>query len=132
MRGQGSRAALLELSRLRLEFGPTAAARKHALLEELGRPLPTPAAVLKLHEALCFMRAYPDDRALLLRVERMLSTFERRADLRRHRAALDDSGITGTAIRYRFFAETTLWLAGRWPRNLRIGWNGLGDSELLE
>src|SRR5262245_28081628 len=91
--------ALRELARLRLEFGTAAAARKRGLLGVLGRArLRTRRQVLALHEALCFMRAYPDDRALLARIERLLRGFERRADLRRHRAALADSGIAGTDI----------------------------------
>ena len=129
----GSRAALRELARLRLEFGPEAAARKRALLNALDRrALANARDVLALHEALCFMRAYPDDRALLGQVERMLSRFDSRADLRRHRAPLADSGIAGTAIHYRFFAETLIWLAERWPRSLRIDWDELEDSPLLE
>src|SRR5260370_706911 len=77
------------------------------------------AALLGLHGALCFMRAYPDDRAGLAQAARRLARFERRADLRRHRARLADSGIAGTAIHYRFFAETMSWLADRWPESLR-------------
>src|SRR5207244_7022471 len=43
-----------------------------------------------------------------------------------------DTGIAGAAIRYRFFAETTLWLARRWPRQLRIDWSAVEDERLLE
>jgi hypothetical protein len=49
------------------------------------------------------VRAYPDNQAVLDQAERMLARFERRADLRRHRAALADTGIAGTAIHYVFF-----------------------------
>jgi len=126
-------AALRELGRRRLEFGPDAAERKRALLARLERArLGTARQVLLLHEALCFMRAYPDDRALLARVERMLGRFERRADLRRHRAALADSGIAGTTIHYRFFASTAAWLARRWPRRLTLEWKDFEHEDLLE
>ena len=127
------RAALRELQRLRLAFGPNAAARKRRLIHALERArLDSVTAVLAFHEALCFARAYPDDRATLRAVERALVRFARRADLRRHRAALADSGIAGAAIHYRFFAETTKWLARRWPKQLRIEWGELGDAPLLE
>jgi hypothetical protein len=51
----------------------------------------------------------------------MLDGFDRRPDLRRHRRALADSGIAGTAIHYRFFWSTALWLATRWPGQLTLG-----------
>ncbi len=35
-------------------------------------------------------------------------------------AALADSGIAGTAIHFRFFAGQALWLAERWPAQLRL------------
>src|SRR5262249_26385211 len=99
------RAALRELERLRLQFGPMPAAQKRECLALLERArLATARDVLALHEALCFLRAYPGDAALLDRAERMLAAFERRADLVRFRAALADTGIAGTAIQYRFFA----------------------------
>jgi hypothetical protein len=86
---------------------------------------------MKLHEALCFLRAYPDDRAVLEQVERMLAAFERRADLRRHAAALADSGIAGTAIRFRFFSPTAQWLARHWPDRLRVDWGEFeNDADL--
>ncbi|MBK5106410.1 MAG: hypothetical protein JJE42_19375, partial [Burkholderiales bacterium] len=77
-------------------------------------------AVFRLHELLCFLRAYPDDARVLAQVERMLAGFAGRADLKRARAALTDSGIAGTAIRYRFFWSTLLWLARRWPQRLSM------------
>ncbi len=110
------RSALRALERLRLAFGAEAASAKRAALAALERrTLGSAREVLRLHEALCFARAYPDDRALLARVERMLAAFARRRDLRRFRGALADSGIAGTTIRYPFFAPTARWLARRWP-----------------
>lgn len=116
-----STAALAELLRRRDEPGGAAAARRLALLEVLARaPLPSAAAVRRLHECLCWLRAYADDAALLRRVEAMLARFARRADLRRFRRALADSGIAGTDIHYRFFAGQAQWLAQRWPQRLRL------------
>jgi hypothetical protein len=40
--------------------------------------------------------------------------------LRRQREALADSGIAGTAIRYRFFWPTARWFARRWPERIEI------------
>jgi hypothetical protein len=104
---RGAEGPLARLSRIKSAYGEGAAAAKLACLDRLERTvLPRARDVLALHEALCWLRAYPDDAALLERVERMLDRFERRRDLRRHRRALRDSGIAGTEIRFRFFAPT--------------------------
>ena len=93
---------------------------KLRLVARLSRAsLPDARSVLLLHELLCRLRAYPDDRAILAAAERTLRGFPRRRDLARHRAALADTGLTGTAIRYRFFWPTARWLAARWPARLR-------------
>jgi hypothetical protein len=126
-------AALRALTQLRLTFGGDAAERRLASLAALERVrLERPEDVAALHEALCFARAYPDDARVLTRVEAMLANFARRADLVRHRGALADSGIAGTEIRFRFFAETAKWLVERWPSRLRIDWESFEDSDLLE
>lgn len=113
--------ALAALERIKDHFGAGCAEAKLSLLDRLARAdLASARAVRRLHELLCFLRAYPDDARLLARVERMLAAFHRRADLRREREALADSGIAGTAIRYRFFWSTLRWLARRWPQRLEI------------
>ena len=118
---------------MRLEFGGDAAERRLACLAALERArLPSAGDVAALHEALCFARAYPDDARVLERVERMLADFPRRVDLAHHRDAFADSGIAGTEIRFRFFAETTKWLVERWPARLRIDWASFEQQALLE
>lgn len=112
---------LAKLERLRLDFGPGAASIKRGLLTQLARTrLGSARAVRRLHEALCFIRAYPDNAELLEQARHMLDGFARRADLRAHRTVLADSGIAGTTIHYRFFAGQALWLATRWADQLRL------------
>jgi hypothetical protein len=121
------------LERSRAEFGGGSEARKLALLEAHDRVrLPTAAQVLRLHDVLCFLRAYPDGPRLLTRVERMLADFADRPDLRRHRKALTDSGIAGTAIEFRFFWPTARWLARRLGTRLSIVWRGFDQRDQLE
>jgi hypothetical protein len=109
------------LERSKDHYGAGCAEAKLTLLRRLDRArLSSARAVRRLHEALCFLRAYPDDARVLAQVERMLERFSRRADLRREREALTDSGIAGTAIRYRFFWSTLRWLARRWPERVAI------------
>ena len=112
---------LTALERSKDRYGAGSAEVKLALLRRLERAdLRSARAVSRLHEALCFLRAYPDDARLLAQVERMLARFAGRADLRRQREALTDTGIAGTAIRYRFFWSTLRWLVRRWPERIKI------------
>ena len=115
---------LTELESIRLTFGPQAARRRGQLLRALAHTdLPTAADVLRLHEILCFCRAYPDNARLLALVERLLANFAKRPDLQKHRAVLADSGIAGTDIHYRFFATMARWEAAQWPERLGIDWD---------
>ncbi|HKQ58942.1 MAG TPA: hypothetical protein VJY35_13845, partial [Candidatus Eisenbacteria bacterium] len=128
----GGPGALRALERVRAVFGPGAEARKIALLGPLERTsLATAGQVLRLHEALCFLRAYPDGPELLACVERLLAGFERRRDLARHRAALADTGIAGTVIEYRFYWPTARWLARRWERRLSVVWKDFEQQDRL-
>ena len=126
-------ALLRELEGLKTEFGGNAARRKLALLPRLrhGR-LARAADVLALHEQLCFMRAYPDDAAVLQRVEQLLLDFDRRSDLRRFAEHLADTGIAGTSMHYAFYAPTARWLARRWGDRLHIDWENLANTAQLD
>ena len=114
-------------------FGEGAAARKAELLRKLdGRRLRSAAEVHRLHEVLCFLRAYPDDPATLRLVEKMLDEFDRRGDLRCHARALADSGIAGTAIHFPFFWLTADWLSRRWPDRLFVDWKEFDRQDRVD
>ena len=125
--------ALCALEGARTERGPAAAAERLEALDVLARArLSTAKQVERLHEALCFLRAWPDDELVLAKVETLLARFARRPDLKRHRAALEDSGIAGTKTRFPFFAGTARWLAARWGRKLRVDWKAFEKGAALE
>lgn len=118
---RGAARTLAALQRARDVYSPGSALRKLQLLRVLARAtLRSARQVQRLHELLCFLRAYPDDARVLARVEAMLARFDRRADLRAQRAALAHTGIAGTDTGYPFFWPTALWLARRWPGLLRF------------
>ena len=120
-RGASPAAALRRFLALRLAYTPEAAAEKRRLLGVLRRgTLPGARALVAFHEALLFLRAYPDDAALAASVDELLARFSARRDLAHHRAALAGSGIAGTAIPYPFFYATALWLARRFPGRLEL------------
>lgn len=117
------RTRLRRLERLLPVYGTEMSPRKREQLGELAREqMPDADAVLRLHECLVFLRAYPDDAEISAQVERLLSRFARRADLREHRDELADSGIAGTPLYYAFYWKTARWLARRWPDRLSIDW----------
>src|SRR4249920_2940155 len=119
-------ATLAALERARSEFGGDAGALKLDLIAALDAArLGSARDVLRFHDALCFLRAYPDDARVLVGVIARLESFERRPDFARHRAALADSGIAGTTIRFRFFAAMASWLAWRWPGQLLLDWRAV-------
>ena len=114
-------AILARLEKLRLVFSPAAAADKYRLVGVLAKAqLPSASAVRRLHEMLCWMRAYPDDAQVLTATVAALSAFGARKDLRRFRSQLADSGIAGTAIHYHFFWPMARWLSTRWPALLHF------------
>jgi len=91
---QDSNQLLRALERIKDTFDSTEVTqRKMRLLKQLSRRRQkSAAAVLRLHEVLCFLRAYPDSRALLKQVEAMLQ-----ADLERceavERAHFDEKAL---------------------------------------
>jgi len=125
--------ALRELEALKAEFGNGTAARKAWLLGILEQAsLKSAEEVRRLHEVAAFLRAHPDDRQVLRTVERLLRNFDQRADLRRYRRQLADSGIAGTSLNYSFYSATARRLAARWGRHLHVNWRDSGPQSRLE
>jgi len=126
------RARLERLESLRESFGAPPAREKLELLAELEhKSLGRAADVERLHEALCFSRAWPDNPKLLTTVNRMLKNFSARADLNRFARALENTGIAGTDIRFPFYRATAQWLAERWGESLHIDWQQFENVDRL-
>lgn len=126
------RTQLERLESLRETFGARAAREKLELLADLEhRSLGRAADVERLHEALCFLRAWPDDPKVLRAVRRMLKNFSARADLERFAGALENSGIAGTGIRFSFYLATAQWLAERCGDSLHIDWPAFENADRL-
>jgi len=132
-RTQSASSLLKQLERLRESYGGDAGTNKLALLGKLeGSRFARAKELLRFHEVLCFLRAYPDNREVLAAVERLLAGLARRADLRRHRRTLADTGVAGTAIHFPFFWFTARWLAQRWPGQLAIDWQEFEQKDKLK
>ncbi len=128
-----SLAALQRLESLRHEFGAQTAEQKLSCLRDLGgAQLTSVAQVIRLHEVLCFMQAWPDSAKILTRVEQILAGFQRRRDFRRCVEELADTGIAGTPINFSYYSATAAWLANRWPGQLQVDWEAFENVDALE
>lgn len=126
-------ARLARLEALVRTFGPDPAREKVALLRALDRAsLPSAKMVERLHEAALVARVHPDDDEVEAAATAILERFALRSDLRRHRAALVDTGIAGTDVRYPFHWVTARFLARNWPERLAVDWASLDDGAELE
>jgi hypothetical protein len=130
---------LSSLEGLKTLFAPADAIRKERLLRSLNkRRITDPPSLIRLHEILLFMRAYPQNTKLFRMAERLLASFAGRVDqLRRAGTDLIDlnyieaSGIAGTTITGTFSYDIARWLAGRYPMALRIDWDEYKTKERL-
>ncbi|MEW5807450.1 MAG: hypothetical protein AB1756_08915 [Acidobacteriota bacterium] len=124
---------LRQIEQCKDEYSHDAASRKLDLLQGLERKqLSRAREVYRLHEVLCFLRAYPDNEEILTSVERMLRGFAHRRDLHIHCKELTNSGISGTEIKFRFYFFTSCWLARRWPDKISIDWGAFRKKGKLE
>jgi hypothetical protein len=91
-----------------------------------------------LHESLLFIAAFPDNSRIhrlaesaLARLGRRLMANDTPAE-RRLRAALANSGIAGTVIRYEFSLDALRWLAQRFGRDVAFTWRNDALSDEFE
>ncbi len=97
--------------------------------------MPATARDLKrLHDTLCFIRAFPDSPSHHSTATRMLGAFD---DIvhnlpERPRLALDETGIAGTHINYSFYYESAATLVQRYPGEIEIDWGEIEDESRLE
>jgi hypothetical protein len=131
MRAVPSRAdaILLRLERAR-QRRPGAAEAARALASARAFTTSDPERLIRFHEALLFLRAYPHDRRVHNRAERLLRTVARRVaamesageDLSAFDAP-EVAGIAGTTIGTDYSFDAARFLTRRFPRRVRIDWD---------
>jgi hypothetical protein len=132
-------AALIDrLDRSRNRFTPEdRAAKQEALLALASRPLRDPALLLRFHEALCFLRAYPDDAELLQFVEDALREFGARVQTVRATGRpnvieeLEETGVARTTIYCPLSFPAARWLTTRFADEVEIDWDDAESEERL-
>lgn len=95
-------------------------------------------ALIRFHELLLFLSAYPQSRAVLIRAERILASFPARIEMLRRRGAdlepfeeMEVSGIAGTSLTSTFSYHVARWLARRHANEVMIDWEGYEDGARL-
>jgi hypothetical protein len=122
--------ALTRLEAARYRFGRSEAARTVKLLNRLNATrFPDSTSLIRFHEALLFLRAFPQGPAVVRATERILNTFHRKVEaLRKAGADMDDfdtfedSGIAGTQMEDTLSFDVAQWLIKRMPGNVEIAW----------
>jgi hypothetical protein len=118
----------LDESKRRFEKGGRASSLE--LLARLeARSFGDAASLIRFHEILLFMRAYPKSAVVLRKVEKLLSVFHARigalARAGRDLTPLEYgevSGISGTYVEDTFSYSITRWLTRRYPSRVSINW----------
>jgi len=124
-------AGMSELETARSQYGPGCAVRVERVLASLrGQTFADAESLIAFHDALLFLRAFPQSRKVIILTEALLGSVGQQVKaLRDSDADLDlfeseeFSGIAGTAIRDTFTYEVARWLALQFPRELRVNWN---------
>jgi hypothetical protein len=127
---------LIQLEAAKNRFGPGRAARTTKLLAQLAKlTLTEPHQLVRFHEALLFLRAFPQAPAIVARVERLLNIFHRRIEKLRAADAdislfddFDTSGIAGTTMQDTLSCDVAQWLTRRIPGNVDIVWDDYWDD----
>jgi hypothetical protein len=109
------------------------------LLSQLTKLQLDPHQLIRFHESLLFLRAFPPMPSLVPRVEHLLNTFHLRVEKLRAANAdmsvfddFDTSGIAGTAMQDTLSFDVARWLVRRIPRNVEIAWDDYWDDYQAE
>ncbi len=121
---------LSQLEASRYLFGHKEAARVVKLLQRLDAVRFTdPASLIRFHEALLFLRAFPQGPAVVRATGHILNSFHKKVEvLRKAGANMDDfepievSGIAGTQMEDTLSFDVARWLIQRMPGKVEIAW----------
>ena len=130
---------LARLEQEKTNFARGAAALILRLLAALGRlRFRDPQTLIRFHDALLFLRAYPHNAPVLRRAERLLGSFVQRVERLRQAGAdmsvFDPeqvSGIAGTTMQDTWNYDVVRWLTQRFPRSVAIDWTDYDQETRL-
>src|SRR6202165_3669375 len=129
---------LTELEACRYRFGRSETARVVKLLKRLDAArFPDSPSLIRFHEALLFLRAFPQGPSVVRVTERILNSFHKKVEaLRKGGADMDDfdtfevSGIAGTQMEDTLSFDVASWLVNirRMRNKVEIAWGDHNDN----
>ena len=131
---------LTELEAAKSRFDSNHAGLITKLLSQLSNiQLNDPHQLIRFHESLLFLRAFPHAPSLIPRVEHLLNTFHQRIEKFRTLHAdmslfddFDTSGMAGTTMQDTLSFNVAQWLVRCIPRNVEVAWNDYRDDYQAE
>jgi len=125
-----------QLDELKNQFTPDTARRVERLLDQLSRKkLNDTDSLVRYHEILLFLRAYPQNAAIVRTVEKELRGFSDRVSaLEVELSPLQHpevSGIAGTSVIDTFGFYIVRWLSQRHPSEIEIFWEWFESENRL-
>ena len=128
-----------QLDQAKRQFAPRAASQTVKLLRRLAKQsIDDPEALIRFHEILLFITAYPQSAPARELAQSMLNRFRERVDALR--AADVDlspletpevSGIAGTVVSDTFTYPIVSWLVQEQPRRVELDWEWFEDENRL-
>jgi hypothetical protein len=130
---------LAELEACRHQFGRDQAARTAKALAQVAVDRFTDIpSLIRFHEALLVLRAFPPSPKVLRQSERLLRNFWKRVELLRNAGGdmeefdpLEVSGIAGTSMQDTLGFELICWLVGHLPGKVEIAWEDYDDERAM-
>jgi hypothetical protein len=122
---------LTQLEESRYHFGQGADSQVVTLLNSLAvSHLPDAESLIRFHETLLFLRAFPQGPAVVRKTEKLLNSFWKRvAELRQREVDLsswdtfESSGVAGTRMEDTLSFDVARWLIRRMPGKVEIAWD---------
>jgi hypothetical protein len=130
---------LAQLEEKRHFYGAGAAVQVEAFLDSLEKKtFDDPESLIRFHDALLFLRAFPQSRGVVRRTEELLAGIRAQVEeLAKDKNAVSGfepenvSGIAGTSIGQSFTYEVTRWLVKRYGKNVKADWDEEAQSRRL-
>ena len=118
------------------QFGLGTARKMQRLLRQIGRhQFRDPKLLIRFHESLLFVRAFPQSVSLVPEVETLLRSFHQRVERIRDLGAdmsvfddFDTSGIAGTTMQDSVNFEVARWLVRQMPESIGIAWDDYDEE----
>jgi len=130
---------LAKLEECKHHFGRGEGRRVEEMLAKLSQSHFTDApSLIRFHEAVLFLRAFPQTPRVISRTEELLKTFHERVEELRSRGAdlsafdtFESSGIAGTTMQDTLSLDVVRWLARRIPRDVKIDWQDYEEERAM-